>query len=776
MRERLSSFAPLLVVLLGLLWLNAGGLTGSRPISAYHDNLDGAHPIRLEAARQWREGHLPLWNPYKRLGAPLLGDPTVGALYPGNLPYLFGDGLPRYQQLERVAVLHALLAALTMFFFLRTLELGPTAAAMGALVYAANGLTLWLAARYIQMQNSLVWLPLVLACLHRAACCRRGLGWMVAGGLAVALQFLAGYPEYSFYSGLIAGGYALALALRGPASSRSFRPLLAVAAIFAIGMALAAVQLVPAIELQLLARRPGTLSLKAFQSFAASPKMLLDWMVPGYASRVFVVPAATTYVGMLAVAFAVEGLRRRDFLRWFLVVSLVVGFLLSVGSATPFSAWAYHVPGLSAFRHPFKHLFELMFALSVLGAVGADRFVRSERGAVAVVNGAALATLALIVALSFFSFWEGPDFWGGTGLFAPTAAELTNTRIAWVLAGGGIALFLLCQLWWRPRVALFLALLLLCPTYAANRATMLNADWEGLDRQLTQPETARLMEAEGRVLIVRQGFGQKRKPEYLLGDFPTEFRVMAVHGAGPFLWKPLGDFTSMLEEEVLRKSRVLSGEDPLLDLIGCRYVITTRDGKGGFRHEGWLQEPWYRVLRKTDDYLLVERRGAYPMLRFVDRVRCTQDETTATLVHGTSLFDFAKTALVACGAGERPPRGALARADARVEETESRAGRRVFRTTVPEGQSGFLVISQADIPGWRARIDGDAVPIYRSYGLLQGVVVPGGEHSLLLEYRPTSVVVGAWVSALTVLVIVSLLIADRRRGVAREPRRGESGS
>ena len=48
---------------------------------------------------------------------------------------------------------------------------------------------------------------------------------------------------------------------------------------------------------------------------------------------------------------------------------------------------------------------------------------------------------------------------------------------------------------------------------------------------------------------------------------------------------------------------------------------------------------------------------------------------------------------------------------------------------------GLLVVSQPFYPGWRARVDGEPVPIYRVDYLLQGVPVGAGARRVELTYH-----------------------------------------
>lgn len=156
-------------------------LPGVGSLTAGGDNPGFNFPIRVEAARQWLEGRLPLWNPFKLAGVPLLGDITSGALYPGHLPFLLDPSGERYRALDQVAALHFLLAALFMYVFARSLAPGRAAAALAGLVFAGNGFLLFVAARWIQAQSAAVWLPLILASVRRAASPRSFRLWTSIG-------------------------------------------------------------------------------------------------------------------------------------------------------------------------------------------------------------------------------------------------------------------------------------------------------------------------------------------------------------------------------------------------------------------------------------------------------------------------------------------------------------------------------------------------------------------------------------------------------------------
>jgi uncharacterized membrane protein YfhO len=72
--------------------------------------------------------------------------------------------------------------------------------------------------------------------------------------------------------------------------------------------------------------------------------------------------------------------------------------------------------------------------------------------------------------------------------------------------------------------------------------------------------------------------------------------------------------------------------------------------------------------------------------------------------------------------------------------------------TVETPQAGFLVLSEAYFPGWRATIDGAQAPVYRTNFVSRGIPVPAGTHTVELVFDPPSFNRGALISLLTLLV------------------------
>jgi hypothetical protein len=76
---------------------------------------------------------------------------------------------------------------------------------------------------------------------------------------------------------------------------------------------------------------------------------------------------------------------------------------------------------------------------------------------------------------------------------------------------------------------------------------------------------------------------------------------------------------------------------------------------------------------------------------------------------------------------------------------------------------GMVVVSDNYFPGWKATVDGKPAEIHAAYLSLRGVVVPAGRHRIDMHYRPASVIAGAVLTALGLLLAAALTVWEARR-------------
>mgnify|MGYP001323177159 FL=1 len=438
-------------------------------------------PYRDYANAALRAGQLPLWNPYLFLGAPFLANPQTAIFYSLHWPLV---GLDAAASLKATLALHLWLAGLGAALYVRRVAgLGWLAALVSGLVFSLSG---YLGARAGQVNqvSAAAWLPWLLTLLEasaprwrlaadgrlqRPAPALQGLPW-VGLALLVALQLLAGHTQTSFialtglmlaalWPGLVSLGAGLGAGLRraprpplGPglraASGRAAAALGAVAA----GFLLAAVQLLPTLELSGLSIRSGGLAWREAVSFSLQPRGLLLTLLPSVdetlAAR-FATPAFgeyVAYVGVAGLLLALLGVavwrnaagRRPAASPWGLAGALaLVGFFLALGAYNPlYYLLVQVVPGFDLFRAPARWMLLYTLGVSLLAGYGAASLPQLGAWARprlwldgAARRGVALGLLALAAALLAMQRWPG---WP-TLLFWLLAALALLGMAAWQL-------------------------------------------------------------------------------------------------------------------------------------------------------------------------------------------------------------------------------------------------------------------------------------------------------------------------------------------------------
>ena len=351
------------------------------------------YPYRDFVGEALRAGQLPLWNPYAFMGAPLLANSQAAVLYPLNWPLLW---LSPPKQVAWSIVLHIWLAGGGLYLFARrAVRLGRWASLAAALIFALGGF-LGAQVEHVNQLNASAWLPWLLLCVEGAAgpggCGLRPWLAILAGGLVVALMLLAGHTQAAYIGLFGATVFALLRGLGRPFRWNRLRQLGALALMGVLGVALAAAQLLPALELSRLSVRGGGLPYQDAVSFSLEPWMVLKAFLPPLAWQ----PPFTEYVayiGLIGLALAAVGvwtaLRRsrtagssgHGVLSYKLVALILaaLGVFLAFGLYNPIYYLLYKlVPGIGLFRAPARWLFLYAFGMAILAGVGLEALPKSR--------------------------------------------------------------------------------------------------------------------------------------------------------------------------------------------------------------------------------------------------------------------------------------------------------------------------------------------------------------------------------------------------------------
>jgi len=359
--------------------VSAIGLRIHLPGAPVIDNNAGLtrQALGYRAAFEILHGRMPWWNAYSGVGLPLAAEYQAAAFFPLTFLLL----LPQGALIEHLLL--QILAGWGAYALLRQLNIGRLAALAAGVLYAFNGTLAW----FDQAAAlPLPFLPWMLFGIERARVkAQLGLhgGWRIFAP-AVALTFLAGFPEAAYLNGLMALAWAaLRLVESRPQKRWAFAWRIGLGG--AIGLSLAAPQIFAFLQYLPNAVVPGhEARLVGFNLDSADviPSLLAPYIFgPLYgftafdAAHIFfftIFVYLGGYVSATILLVATYGLLARpNRLGWFLAgwILLALGQMFGVQPA----AWLWnHVPGANLVLICRYIQPTLLLALVILAANGLD--------------------------------------------------------------------------------------------------------------------------------------------------------------------------------------------------------------------------------------------------------------------------------------------------------------------------------------------------------------------------------------------------------------------
>ncbi len=299
------------------------------------------------------------WSSFEFSGLPAFADPGDSSLYP--LHFLFARIVHSWTGFAISALVLA--AAFTYAYVYRITGSGRAAAFSGL----AYGMSEAIVERipHLATLHVLVWLPLIVLAIENLRGPHRW-RWVAVGGLAVGCCFLAGHPQLTIYSYVVAGLYGL---VGGRAEGADRRYYVSLVCLFLVGGLLAAVKALPLAEASSEMARQSV-NFGQFTGHSNSPAQMLSVVFSSIAHEGREAP---TYIGLSTLILGLLGtsLARRQWRPAFWTCIAVVALLLGSGASTPLARVLYEtLPFYSKFRVVARHLFLFAFAGAVLAGLG----------------------------------------------------------------------------------------------------------------------------------------------------------------------------------------------------------------------------------------------------------------------------------------------------------------------------------------------------------------------------------------------------------------------
>jgi hypothetical protein len=335
------------------------------------DGVDVHYSSQRYFADALHAGHLPFWTPYLFAGFPFLADLQVGAWYPLNWPFFLVGITP--DSISDELLLHSLVACVGTYALAVRLIGRPLAAVAAALCYGLSG---YFAghSQHVGMFQTASWLPWLVLVLDRLGD-QLSLTRVVLFGVLCATVALPGHFQATLYAATGATLWALAEAAIQRAPRRLSRLTVGLLVGGSLGYLLAAVMIVPGLELVGQSVRTRVNASDVNTGYF-HPDALLTLVYPNYygvLTGIYTGPYDISqyylYAGILLVPLAVRGLRSRRVRRTALLLGLP--FLwYALGPAGGLFRLVAQLPGFRNVHGPINGWFLPALGLALLAGAG----------------------------------------------------------------------------------------------------------------------------------------------------------------------------------------------------------------------------------------------------------------------------------------------------------------------------------------------------------------------------------------------------------------------
>jgi hypothetical protein len=629
------------------------------------------------------DGEMPLWNPFALGGYSYFGDSQAGLLAPVNwllwiLGWIFfGDGP---WMIQAKVFINLLVGLVGMHAFVKRRTGLHSAAAVAALIYVLgspllvhkNGAFLW---PFLYLP----WAALALERFVERSSVRRGL----ILGAALWLCGSAGHPQGFFYGLVILASYWAFLSVREGFVVSLRRQLVGgAAAVVSSLLFLLPIYLPNAQAVAHSVRAERTLGYVL--QVPIHPRGLAELLLPNLDANW----QLDVYVGLITLALACLAVLwprkgRAEAIFWWALGA--VALLLALGKHAGLLELFYkYVPGFSLFRVSYRHKLIFGFAIAVLAGDGVAAIAARDMSARLRSRFAIAAAAYLGVLVLAYALWLGSS----NGAHSWAAGR-------WALILGGLAATALVGSLWAGRFAPY-AMGLVCVLVAAD---LWVAGGSKIDILQKPPDVKR----DQRVL--QQMPGNDR----FFNDKALPYHIPYVHERRAFSGF-LNPVRLGRHEDVVKR---LSKSPGLLSVFGVRWYVGGRPPPGWRRHENRV---W-------------ENPSPVPMVRAYSNALAMPDpEALKRLQQRGEL----QAALVAPGGPSQLPGSQGPGVTGELMRLERN---RVEATVTTEGPA-VVVINEPYFPGWTAQVNGEERELFRVNYLMRGVLVDGGESSIVMRFRP----------------------------------------
>ncbi|MFH1624739.1 MAG: YfhO family protein [Pseudomonadota bacterium] len=584
-----------------------------------------------------------------------------------------------------------------------------------------------------------------------------------AGGLILGVQILGGFPQVAFYTilGCLAfGSFHLFILLKDRIFDKALRVSGGMIVFLLIGLALAAVQILPTFEFMGISTRAGGVSYAMATYESLHPKELLAFLVPDIfgnavdktywrSSQTWHFWESCGYVGILPLCLLFvrtenSAVRR---LRIFFIILMILSLCLALGKFNPLYPFICRLPGFGSFRIPAQIIFLYVFGVAVISGMGTQRILEGEYEfnkaffpfMVAAVTLVGVMTIGLrFYPFQFFfqlfqGFAEGPVVNANMAkLYERISLSIEKSALLFLCSF--ILLLIQKRLQWlgRPTLGILIPGLLFVDLYLFGAQFVKPQEFSSeAEKQFVAGQLSR-DPVQGRVASIED--------DYVRANDGIRFRFPSILGYDPLILKRYVEYILSSQgwpsnEHVVNLARVDDPNAKLLKLLNLKQVISAKDVQPLENDMPYAHMVEFSIVKPRDAVL--------PFMKSE-----TFDPRNMVVLE----YEY--------GDGVRHEgRGEAFVASCSV----SRYTNESMTVKTSANRSGYLVLSEIFYPGWQAEVDGERAPIVCGNYIFRVIPLDKGEHEVHLYFVSWPFRVGGVISIVTLVSAACLVWLLRRR-------------
>ena len=693
---------------------------------AMPDVITQIYPWRHLTMEIWKSGQIPFWNPYSFSGNPLLANYQSAVFSPFNILFFI---FPFRDSWSILVLLQPLLAGIFTYIFARSLKVSRVGSLISAASFMFCGfMTVWMG--YATLGYAILFLPFSLFNIEKYYQTRK-LRFLILLSISIPMSFFSGHFQISLYFFIFILAYIFYKFISTKNIFTAFYLLLFIC----FGLLLSMPQIMPSLEFYSQSFRSsffqkGAIPLDYIPTFLApdffgNPVTRNDWF--GYYAE------WNAYIGIIPLMLAIYSvLNRKKGRTLFLFLSGI--FVLMLAFNTPISKIItdFHLPILST-SATNRIVVIFSFSFAILAGIGFDKLIvdiknTKTKTIISWVGlfGIFYLTLWLIIAQKFL-IPADKIYIAKSNLILPTIIFAGSTAVI------SFSLF-------NKKLMLFtIYFLLFTVSFDMLRFA---TKWQAFDpKNLVFADTP-----TSNAFQKIDGF--HRVLGNLGGEAAVYYHLPSAEGYDALYVKRYGEFIGFINNQELITSawsvvnfskNGLHTKDAI-NLLDIKYIVH----KLADDHASWTFPFWiypkdqFKLIYKDSKYEFYENTKVFPRAFLVGEYKIITNSKEILKTLFDKKFNLRKEIILEEDPKIKKSSDSIGFTDI-IDYTPNK-----ITINVNAQKEGLLFLTDPFYKGWRARVDGKDVRIYRANYAFRAIPISEGKHTVVFNYIPWSFRLGLY--------------------------------